>query len=116
MSAPEAHSLAPLFAPLRLNRALTLRNRILLAPCTRNRATADLSPTPGAVGHYADRADAGLLITEAVLIARETQGYLDTPGIFLDSHVAAWARVTAAVHARGGLIFCQLWHLGRMAH
>ena len=109
-------ALAPLFEPLRLNAALTLKNRIVLAPCTRNRATADLSPTEGALAHYASRADAGLLITEATLVCRETQGYRDTPGIYTDAHVRAWARVTDAVHQAGGLIFLQLWHTGRMAH
>ena len=109
-------ALAPLFTPLRLNAALTLRNRIALAPCTRNRATDDMSPTPGAATHYASRADAGLLITEGTIVAKHVQGYIETPGIFLDSHVRAWAKVTDAVHQRGGTIFLQLWHTGRMAH
>jgi 2,4-dienoyl-CoA reductase-like NADH-dependent reductase (Old Yellow Enzyme family) len=109
-------ALAPLFAPLRLTAGLTLPNRIVLAPCTRNRAQADLAPTRGAIAHYASRAAAGLLITEATLIARRVQGYIDTPGMFLDSHVAAWADVTDAVHRAGGRIFLQLWHPGRMAH
>ena len=93
-----------------------LRNRIVLAPCTRNRALDDLSPTPGAAEHYASRADAGLLITEATVIAPQAQGYYMTPGIFLDSHERAWAGVTDAVHRAGGLVFLQLWHTGRMAH
>jgi N-ethylmaleimide reductase len=107
--------LSTLFAPLGVGR-LTLPNRVLLAPCTRNRATADLGPTAGAITHYASRAAAGLLISEAVLIARHVQGYLDTPGIFLPSHVDGWARVAEAVHAKGGRIALQLWHPGRMAH
>ncbi len=106
---------SPLFQPVAIG-DLALPNRIVLAPCTRNRATADLGPTPGAIEHYASRADAGLLITEATLIARHVQGYLDTPGMFLDCHVAGWAKVTDAVHERGGRIFLQLWHPGRMAH
>lgn len=109
-------TLAPLFEPYRLTPRLTLPNRILLAPCTRNRATADLGPTPGAVEHYASRAAAGLVVTEATLIARHVQGYLDTPGIFLPSHVEGWAKVAAGVHAAGGRIALQLWHPGRMAH
>lgn len=109
-------TLDPLFQPYALTSRLTLANRIVLAPCTRNRATRDLSPTPGAVAHYADRAQAGLLITEAVLILPGIQGYLDTPGLFLDSHERAWARVADGVHARGGRIFLQLWHPGRMTH
>ena len=105
-----------LLAPHRLPGGLGLKNRIVQAPCTRNRATSNLSPTPGAVGYYAARAQAGLLITEAVLIEHAAQGYLSTPGLFLDSHVPAWAAVTDAVHAADGLIFAQLWHTGRMAH
>lgn len=108
--------LKPLFEPFSLTSRLELPNRILLAPCTRNRATEDLSPTPGAVDHYASRASAGLLITEATLITAQTQGYLDTPGIFLDSHERAWAKVADGVHEAGGRIFLQLWHTGRMAH
>ncbi|MEX0343926.1 MAG: alkene reductase [Rhizobiaceae bacterium] len=107
--------LSPLFEPVAIG-DLVLPNRIVLAPCTRNRATADLGPTPGAIEHYASRAEAGLLITEATLIAKHVQGYLDTPGMFLDSHVDGWAKVTEAVHERGGRIFLQLWHPGRMAH
>ena len=98
-------TLDALFRPYRLTPRLTLPNRIVLAPCTRNRATADLSPTPGAARHYGERADAGLLITEAVLILPGIQGFIDTPGIFLDSHQRAWAGVADAVHDRGGRIF-----------
>jgi 2,4-dienoyl-CoA reductase-like NADH-dependent reductase (Old Yellow Enzyme family) len=105
-----------LFEPCTLGGGMRLRNRIVLAPCTRNRALPDLSPTPGAGAYYAERAEAGLLITEAVMVCREAQGYLDTPGVFLDSHVGAWAAVADAVHRAGGLIFMQLWHTGRMAH
>lgn len=111
-----AETLAPLFRPFDLTPRLRLPNRIVLAPCTRNRALADLSPTPGAVEHYAARAAAGLLITEAVLISHGIQGYIDTPGIYTDAHQEAWARVATAVHERGGRIFMQLWHPGRMAH
>lgn len=108
--------LGPLFEPLTLTAQLTLPNRIVLAPCTRNRMTADGGPTPGAADHYADRADAGLLITEATLISPGIQGYIDTPGIYTPAHVRAWARVADAVHGRGGRIFLQLWHPGRMGH
>jgi N-ethylmaleimide reductase len=107
---------AALFEPLDLGSGLVLPNRVVLAPCTRNRATADLGPSEGAAKYYAARADAGLLTTEAVLVTQEAQGYLDTPGLFLDSHVPGWARVCDAVHARGGRIFAQLWHTGRIAH
>ena len=110
------HQLAPLFRPLALSPQLTLANRIVLAPCTRNRATTDGGPTPGAIAHYADRAEAGLLITEATLIGPGVQGNIDIPGIFTPAHVRAWARVTEAVHRRDGRIFLQLWHPGRMGH
>jgi len=114
LTPPEA--VAALFQPFDLTPRLRLPNRIVLAPCTRNRALGDLSPTPGAAGHYASRAAAGLLVTEGVLISPGIQGYVDTPGIFTDAHQKAWEKVAAAVHARGGRIFMQLWHLGRMAH
>ena len=115
MSAPPPLP-AALFDPMDLGSGLVLPNRIVLAPCTRNRATADLGPSEGAAHYYAERADAGLLITEAVLVTREAQGYLDTPGLFADPHVPGWARVCDAVHERGGRIFAQLWHTGRIAH
>ena len=105
-----------LFQSLALGSGLVLPNRLVLAPCTRNRATADLGPSAGAPAYYAARADAGLLITEAILVTPTAQGYLDTPGLFLPSHVTGWRRVCDAVHARGGRIFAQLWHTGRIAH
>jgi len=108
--------LAVLFEPYRLNAALTLKNRILVAPCTRCRALPGLVPTPGAADYYAARAAAGLLITEATLIRGDCQGYRDTPGIWSPEQVAGWAAVTSRVHAAGGVIFSQLWHLGRLAH
>lgn len=96
--------------------ALELKNRIVLAPCTRNCADAGLVPTRGAIDYYRERAEAGLLITEATLIRADCQGYRDTPGIYSGEQVAAWRRVTEAVHSTGGLIFSQLWHVGRLAH
>lgn len=108
--------LDPLFQPFELSPGLHLANRIVLAPCTRNRMDGDKGPTPGAATHYASRADAGLLITEATLISPGIQGYIDTPGCYSAEHVAAWERVTSAVHQAGGLVFLQLWHPGRMAH
>ena len=103
-------------APLSLPGGMRLPNRVVLAPCTRNRATADLSPSAGAADYYAARAEAGLLVTEAILITPDAQGYLDTPGLFLESHTTAWSVVTRAVHDRGGRIFAQLWHTGRISH
>ena len=113
-AAPDAA--AVLLAPFTLNPALTVANRIALAPCTRNRADAGELPTAGAVPHYASRAAAGLLVSEAALIGPGLKGYLDTPGIYSAAHAARWAEVTAAVHQAGGMIFCQLWHPGRLGH
>jgi 2,4-dienoyl-CoA reductase-like NADH-dependent reductase (Old Yellow Enzyme family) len=114
---PRTERVAPLLAPYRLNDTLALKNRIVVSPCTRNRA--DLPgwlPTAGAVPYYAARADAGLIVTEATMIGAYCQGYRDTPGIWSAAQVARWQRVTEAVHARGGVIFTQLWHTGRLAH
>ncbi len=110
-------NIAALFRPFRLNTSLHLKNRIVQAPCTRSRC--DLpghEPTKGAVSYYAGRAAAGLQITEAVMISRDCQGYINTPGIWTDAQAARWRDVTDAVHAAGGLIFCQLWHTGRLSH
>ena len=113
-AAPDAAAV-PL-APFTLNASLTLANRIALAPCTRNRADLGELPTAGAVSHYASRAAAGLLVSKAALIGPGLKGYLDTPGIYSAAHAARWAAVTAAVHQAGGVIFCQLWHPGRLGH
>lgn len=96
---------------------LELRNRVVMAPMTRNRATAGtLEPTPSTATYYAQRASAGLIITEATQVSAGAAGYPLTPGIHTDGQVAAWRRVTDAVHARGGRIFVQLWHTGRISH
>jgi len=107
---------AGLLTPFTLNFSLTLANRIALAPCTRNRADPGELPTAGALSHYASRAAAGLLVSEAALIGPHLKGYLDTPGIYSAVHAARWACVTTAVHQAGGVIFCQLWHPGRLGH
>lgn len=106
---------SPLFTPIRVG-ALELPSRIALAPMTRNRAVAGEVPNPLAVEYYAQRASAGLLITEATQISADAQGYPRTPGVHSDEQVAAWRLVTDAVHARGGRIFMQLWHTGRISH
>ena len=123
MTEPESRSnvrkvpdnVSALFQPLSLQ-GLNLKNRIVLAPCTRNCALPGLVPTDGAIDYYRARAEAGLLITEATLIRADCQGYRDTPGIYSDDQVQAWRRVTDAVHDAGGVIFSQLWHVGRLAH
>ena len=94
---------------------LTLKNRTVMAPLTRNRATNTLPQTMHAT-YYAQRAGAGLIISEATQVAPIGQGYPDTPGIHSDEQVAAWQNVTEAVHAAGGLIYLQLWHVGRISH
>jgi N-ethylmaleimide reductase len=106
---------SPLFDPLRIG-AVEMPNRILMAPLTRNRAEADGTPGAIAVEYYRQRASAGLIVTEATQITPEGKGYLDTPGIHDDTHVAAWRQITDAVHAAGGRIFMQLWHVGRISH
>lgn len=104
-----------LFEPYRLG-PITLANRAVMAPLTRNRALAGLVPSPLAIEYYGQRASAGLLITEATQVSQQGQGYQDTPGIYSREQVAGWRKVTARVHERGGRIFLQLWHVGRISH
>ncbi len=94
---------------------LRLANRIVMAPLTRNRSPGAVPP-PLVATYYAQRASAGLLITEATAISHQAQGYADVPGLWSDEQVAAWKRVTDAVHAAGGRIVTQLWHVGRVSH
>lgn len=105
---------SPLFDPIDLG-ALKLKNRIVMAPLTRSRAIADQVPTPLAPEYYGQRASVGLIISEATQISRSGQGYPNTPGIFTAAQVEGWKAVTDAVHARGGLIVAQLWHVGRVS-
>lgn len=104
-----------LFSPYDLG-GLVLANRIVMAPLTRNRAGAGLVPSPFAAEYYSQRASAGLIITEATQVSRQAQGYQDTPGLYTPEQIAAWRKVTDAVHAKGGRIFVQLWHVGRVSH
>lgn len=106
---------ATLFEPLSVG-AIKVSNRIAMAPLTRSRAGMDGVHTPLAVEYYRQRASAGLLITEATNISQQGRGYALTPGIYSDAHVEAWRPVTEAVHAAGGKIVMQLWHVGRMSH
>jgi N-ethylmaleimide reductase len=96
--------------------AVTLTNRAVMAPLTRNRALAGSVPNPLAIEFYGQRASAGLLITEASQVSQQGQGYQDTPGIYTKEQVAGWRKVTDRVHERGGKIFIQLWHVGRISH
>lgn len=103
-----------LFDPLPLG-PLTLRNRIVMAPLTRARAGAERIPNAMMAEYYAQRAGAGLILSEATSVTPMGVGYADTPGIWNDAQVEGWKLVTKAVHDAGGLIFLQLWHVGRIS-
>ncbi len=103
-----------LHEPLRLG-ALTLPNRIIMAPLTRCRAGAGRVPTDLMAEYYVQRATAGLILAEATAVDPMGVGYPDTPGIWSEEQVAGWQKVTAAVHAAGGRIVLQLWHVGRVS-
>ncbi|WP_296172386.1 alkene reductase [uncultured Brevundimonas sp.] len=104
-----------LFQPFALG-GLSLANRVVMAPLTRNRAGPDFVPGDLAVEYYRQRAGAGLIIAEATQISQQGQGYQDTPGIYSQAQIEGWKSVTSAVHAEGGKIFLQLWHVGRVSH
>ena len=108
----------PLFSSFRLG-ALTLPHRVVMAPLTRNRAPGAV-PNALMAEYYAQRADpltgASLIVSEATAISPQGQGYADVPGLYDTEQLDGWRRVTQAVHARGGRIFCQLWHVGRVSH
>ncbi|MCL6238209.1 MULTISPECIES: alkene reductase [Acinetobacter] len=107
--------MAELNTPLILG-DLHLKNRVVMAPLTRSRATIDRVPTPMMAEYYAQRASAGLIISEATVISEAANGYLQTPGLFTDAQVQGWKLVTQAVHEQQGLIVAQLWHVGRVSH
>jgi len=104
-----------LFDPIRMG-DIALANRIVMAPLTRNRAAAGQVPSDLALTYYQQRASAGLIVAEGTQISVLGQGYLDTPGIYTAAQVAGWKRITDAVHAAGGKIVVQLWHVGRISH
>ena len=107
--------MAELNSPLILG-GLHLKNRVVMAPLTRSRATDERVPTAMMAEYYAQRASAGLIISEAIVIAEEANGYLNTPGLFTDAQAEGWKPVTQAVHDQGSLIVAQLWHVGRVSH
>lgn len=107
--------MSQLFTSVRVGR-LTLSNRLIMAPMTRSRADDNGVPTDLVATYYAQRASAGLIVTEGVFPSAMGKGYVRTPGIETDAQVAAWKQVTEAVHLRGGRIFMQLMHCGRMSH
>ncbi|MBW4651902.1 MAG: alkene reductase [Kaiparowitsia implicata GSE-PSE-MK54-09C] len=96
--------------------AYTLPNRVVMAPLTRNRAGEGNAPTAMNAVYYRQRATAGLIISEATQISPQGMGYPGTPGIYSAEQIAGWKQVTDAVHERGGRIFLQLWHVGRISH
>ncbi len=106
---------SPLFQPFDL-RGRLLPNRIVLAPMTRARAGADRLPNSLMAEYYAQRSSAGLLVTEATTISEEAEGWIESPGIYTDEMAEGWKLTTDAVHAKGGVIFLQLWHTGRASH
>jgi N-ethylmaleimide reductase len=95
---------------------LALRNRVVMAPLTRARAGRERVPNDLMVDYYAQRASAGLIITEATVISEQGFGWVDSPGIYNDAQVAGWGKTTAALHAKGTPVFLQLWHCGRASH
>ena len=103
-----------LFDPIQVG-DMHLANRIVMAPLTRNRSP-DAIPGPFAATYYAQRASAGLIVTEATAISQQGQGYSDVPGLYGTEQLDAWKKVTHDVHAAGGKIVVQLWHVGRVSH
>ena len=103
------------FTPIRVGRD-TLPNRLVMAPMTRSRAKFDGTPGDLAADYYAQRASVGLIVTEGTQPSDDGQGYLATPGIYSPAHIAGWKKVTTAVHDKGGRVFIQLMHVGRMSH
>src|ERR1700694_1596819 len=95
---------------------LELDNRIAMSPMTRGRAVDGNVPNPIAATYYAQRATAGLIITEATQVSPQGVGYIRTPGIHSAEQVAGWRTITEAVHQVGGTIFAQIWHVGRVSH
>ncbi|OBI20615.1 alkene reductase [Mycobacterium sp. E2462] len=108
--------LQPLLTPYTMA-GLELTNRVVMAPLTRSRATnPELAPTELHVRYYAQRASAGLIISEGAWVSPDAVGWHDAPGLFTETQVKAWSAVTEAVHAEGGHIFAQLWHTGSSSH
>ena len=105
-----------LFDPLQLGDIGLLQNRVLMSPLTRCRAGVERQPNQMMADYYAQRASAGLILSEATSVTPMGVGYPDTPGIWSDAQVEGWKLITDAVHAKGGKILLQLWHVGRISH
>ena len=107
---------APLFSSIELG-PFTLKNRIVMPPLTRSRSTQPGNiPNELMAEYYAQRASAGFMVTEGTQIEPRGQGYAWTPGIHSQAQIEGWKKVTHAVHTKGGVIFAQLWHVGRVSH
>ncbi|KAJ4757496.1 12-oxophytodienoate reductase-like protein [Rhynchospora pubera] len=105
----------PLMTPYKMGK-FDLSHRVVLAPLTRHRSYGNV-PQPHAILYYSQRATkGGLLIAEATVVSDTAQGYTDTPGIWTKEHVQAWKPIVDAVHKKGGIFFCQIWHVGRVSH
>src|SRR5208337_3241939 len=104
-----------LFKPVRFGR-YQLTNRIVMAPLTRSRATTDGLPRPIMTEYYQQRASAGLIVAEGTNISPQGRGYAFTPGLYTMAQVEGWQPVIRAIHAKGGRVFVQLWHVGRVSH
>jgi N-ethylmaleimide reductase len=116
MTTPHASIQSPhLLSPFDL-RGLALRNRVVMAPLTRGRAGRERVPNALMAEYYTQRASAGLIVAEATTISEQGFGWVDSPGIYNEAQVEGWAKITAALHARGTPIFLQLWHCGRASH
>ena len=105
-----------LLTPYQLNPSINMKNRIVMAPMTRAASSSDGVPTQQMAEYYQKRAKAGLIVTEGTLIRADARGHANVPGIFTDAQIAGWRKVTDAVHQQNGLIFLQLWHVGRVSH
>jgi N-ethylmaleimide reductase len=106
---------SPLLQTFQL-RDLALPNRIVMAPLTRSRSGSARIPNALMAEYYAQRSSAGLIVSEATTISEQANGWLESPGIYTDAMTEGWRLTTDAVHARGGRIFLQLWHMGRASH
>jgi len=112
----EERSMSGLFDIYQLGDQLLLKNRVVMAPMTRTRTSDGDVPNALMAKYYAQRASAGLIVTEATDVSAHSKGYARTPGIYTEAQVEGWRLVTDEVHRNGGTIFSQIWHVGRMAH
>jgi len=112
---PTAMESSPLLQPFQL-RDLALPNRVVMAPLTRSRSGPDRIPNATMAEYYLQRSSAGLIISEATTISPEANGWIESPGIYTDAMTDGWRKIVQSVHAAGGRMFLQLWHLGRASH